>query len=159
VQARSFLKQAGLTITGRLTRPAPPGSERLNTERAGGIRVPADLADPLERTVAYLRENTRPEEPVWAFPNEAMLNFLADRPSASPYVLGLFALTREMRREMVAALDRSRPRYAVHYTEAYPVDRIPHRTAMREQWEYLERRYVPEKRFGPVIVLRRREGP
>lgn len=136
--------------------PTPADFRRLQLERGGGVLVPDGLGDQLEALVAAVRERTRPGEPIWVFPNEAMVYFLADRPQATRFPLGLFAVTRAQRLELVADLERSRPRYAVVWTRAIAVDGIALEQALPEVVDYLVENYVPEARFGTVGLLRRK---
>jgi hypothetical protein len=152
-----FSRQAWFCLTGRLTGPAEEGSRTLDLPRGGGIRVPRDRADEIEAVVTYLRSATAADEPFWAFPNEPMLNVLADRPLSNPYPLSLFAVTRAQRADLIAAVERSTARYAVVNQKPTIVDGIPSRDAVPELWSYLEARFVPERRFGRFVVMRR--GP
>jgi hypothetical protein len=151
--------QIRLTMTGQLWRQHKPGFVALDLPRAGGIKVPVQLAVNIRDTVQYVQANTTSEEALWPFPNEALFNFLADRPLASPFALGLFAITRKQRLDMVAALEHSKPKYAIYYADAFRVDRIPYRTALPEPYAYLDKWYITERRFGPFYVMRRKQKP
>jgi hypothetical protein len=152
-----FARQVWLSLRGRATGPAEEGLRTLDLPRGGGIRVPRDRADEIESVVGYVRSVTAANEPFWAFPNEPMLNVLADRPLSNPYPLSLFAVTRAQRADLIAALEGSGTRYAVVNEKPTIVDGIPSRDAVPELWSYLEARFVPERRFGRFVVMRR--GP
>jgi hypothetical protein len=149
--------QLRLTLKGQFWRQNRLGFVILDLPRAGGIRVPVQLATSIRDTVRYLQAHTTPEETLWPFPNEALLNFLADRPLASQYALGLFAITRQQRFDMVEALEQSRPKYAIYYAEAFRIDGIPYRIALPEPYAYLDKWYSTERRFGPFYVMRRKQ--
>jgi hypothetical protein len=154
VLASSF-RQARLTLTMKFTGPIPPGARELRLERAGGVRIPASLADDLESVVQYLQKVTKPGESFWACPNEPLINFLADRPLANRFPLGLFAVTRTQREQLVAELEVSRPAYAVAYEDSVAVDGIAPKIALPELVAYLHEHYEPVERFGRMTVLRR----
>lgn len=152
---RLFARQVALNLTGRGFGPPEEGSRALELERGGGIRVPEDRADEIEAVVRYVAQRTDRDEPVWAFPDEPMLNFLADRPLASPYALALFAITREQRMELIAAVEGSGARYAIVNRKASMVDGIPSRAQVPELWGFLEANFALERSFGRFDVMRR----
>jgi hypothetical protein len=150
-----FARQVVLNLTGRRVGPAQDDLRALGLSRGGGARVPADRADEIEAAVRYVRGRTRPDEPLWAFPNEPMLNFLADRPLANRYPLALFAITREQRLELITGVERSGARYAIVNRKPTMVDGIPSREQIPELWSYIESNFVPERSFGRFDVMRR----
>lgn len=135
----------------------PPGFRPLALPRAGGAQLPEPLARDLEQVTNALRERTRPDESFWAYPNEALLYFLADRPQPTRYPLVVFAVTRGQRGELVAELERARPRYAVLHLEAPALDGITYDIAAPEVIAYLGAHYAIEERFGGFALLRRRD--
>lgn len=151
-----FVRQAWLNVTARGVGPGDPEARELRAPRGGGVRLPAREAEDLDGVVALLRTETSAGEPVWAFPNEPMVNFLADRPLASRYPLALFAVTREQREDLVHGVDRSHARLAVVNRRPTLVDDIPSREAVPEAWAYLETHFVPEREIGRFLVMRRR---
>jgi hypothetical protein len=153
--ATLFARQVASNLLWRDPAAAPEDARALVLPRAGGVRVPADRAAEIEGAVAYVVERTAPAEPVWTFPNEPMLGFLADRPPASPYPLTLFAVTRDQRLDLIDAVERSGARYAIVNERTSMVDGIPSRQQNPEPWEYLERRFTPERHFGRLVVMRR----
>ena len=153
--AEDAARQLALTLTGRFSRSSVPGYASLDTERSAGIDVPADLAGSIAETVRVIRSRTRPGEPIWAFPNESLLNFLADRPLSNAFPLAVFAATSEQREEMVAQLDRTRPRYGVLYPHAFVVDGVPWELAVPEPLAYLQTRYAQVETIGPFTIVQR----
>jgi hypothetical protein len=139
-----------------LTAPTPPSFRAIQLPRAGGALAPDDIAGDLEHLVAAIRGRTAPDEPIWVFPNEALLYFLAERPQATSYPLALFAVTRAQREDLVAQLERVRPRYAVVYRQAAVVDGITYDVALPEVVSYLASRYEGEADFGAFTLLRRK---
>jgi hypothetical protein len=136
--------------------PAPANFRPLRLARAGGVLVPDSFAGDLEHVVEAIRQRTGPDEPIWVFPNEALLYFLAERPQATSYPLALFAVTSAQRSELVAQLERVRPRYAVVYRHAPAVDGITYDVALPEVLAYLANRYEVEADFGAFALVRRK---
>jgi hypothetical protein len=154
-----YLRQAGLTLSGRFSAGQVPGFKPFTLPRARGVCAPEAWVDDVESTVRYIQARTRPDQPVWVFPNEVMINFLADRPLSNPYPLNVWGITRSQRKEIVAAVERSKPPYAVFYLDASPVDDIPHEVAMPEPFSYLDSTYVVDRQFGRWLVARRTGAP
>lgn len=142
-----------------IARETPPGGEdmrSLDLPRSGGVRLPADRAEEVEGVVRYLERTTTPGEPVWCFPAEPMLNFLAHRPLASRYPVGLFAITRRQRLELLDDVERRGVHRVVVNTKPIVVDGIPSRDALPELWSFVESRFEPEASFGRFVVMRAR---
>src|SRR5262249_28683001 len=55
--------------------PTPSDLRPLQLDRAGGVLAPDALASQLEQLVATLRDRTQPDEPIWVYPNEALIYF------------------------------------------------------------------------------------
>ena len=138
------------------TAPTSPSFRAIQLPRAGNVLAPDDVAGDLEHVVAAIHERTGPDEPIWVFPNEALVYFLAERPQATSYPLALFAVTRAQREDLVSQLERVRPRYAVVYRQAAAVDGITYDVALPEVWRYLASRYEVEADFGAFALLRRK---
>jgi hypothetical protein len=151
-----FARQVGSNVVGRGIAAEENGMRTLELPRSGGVRLPTDRAAEVEWVVRYLRRTTGAEEPVWCFPAEPMLNFLADRPLASRYPVGLFAITREQRRELLDEVERRGVRRVVVNTKPIAVDGIPSREALPELWSYVETQFEREASYGRFVVMRRR---
>jgi hypothetical protein len=139
-----------------LTAPTSPTYRAIQLPRAGGTLAPYDLADDLEHLAEAIHQRTGSDEPIWVFPNEALVYFLVERPQATRYPLGLFAVTRAQREELVAELERVRPRYAVVCFRAIVVDGIGYDVALPELLDYLQNSYELEAPFGAFALLRRK---
>jgi hypothetical protein len=135
---------------------SPAGYRELALPRAGGALFPDGFARDLEAIVREIQLRSAPDEPIWIFPNEALLYFLADRPQPTRFPLALFAVTRAQRLELVDELERSRPRWAVVCRYAPVVDEIAYDVALPEVLEYLRSRYELEGNFGAFALLRRK---
>jgi hypothetical protein len=67
---------------------------------------------------SYLRDHTSPQDSIGILGSETQIYFYAQRPSASRFVNGYFLTAdhprnRDMQREMIRDLERTRPRYLV----------------------------------------------
>ena len=151
-----FAHQVALNLTGRGAGPAEEEMRALELPRAGGIRLPAYRAEELEQVVRHLERTTGHGEAVWCFPAEPMINFLADRPLSNRFAVGLSAITRQQRLELLEEVSRRGVRRVVVNTRPIDIDGIPSREQLPELWPYVESRYVPEATFGRFVVMRAR---
>ena len=133
----------------------PPSGRALLTSRGGSALLPEDFARDLDELIQAIQSRTAPDEPIWVFPNEAMLYFLADRPQPTHFPDALFAVTRAQREQLVADLERARPRWAIVYRDAPEVDNIPYAVALPEVVAYLNANYEAESEIGYFILMRR----
>lgn len=134
----------------------PPAGRSLNVSRGGGALFPDQFATDLEELTTTIQSRTAANEPIWVFPSEALLYFLADRPQPTQFPLAIFAVTRNQRRELIAELQRAKPGWAVVYPDASLHDRIPYAEAMPEVIEYLNSNYELDRNVGPFLLLRRK---
>jgi hypothetical protein len=135
----------------------PPSGHAIALPRGGRALAPEQLARDLENITHAIQSRTASNEPFWVFPNEALLYFLADRPQPTHFPLALFAVTRAQREQLVAELERTRPRWAVLYRGHLDVaDGIPYPVVLPEVVPYLLANYEIEGNFGGFILLRRK---
>jgi len=133
-----------------------PTGRALDLPRGGGALFPDEFAHDLEQLVRAIESRTAPDEPIWIFPNEALLYFLADRPQPTHFPLAIFAITRDQREELIGDLERTRPRWAVVYRDAARLDRVPYFVALPEVIAYLDANYEFERNIGAFILMRRK---
>jgi len=134
----------------------PPSGRTLDLPRGGSALLPDDFATDLEQLTRAIQSRTAPNEPFWVFPNEALLYFLADRPQPTHFPLAIFAITREQREQLIADLERTRPRWAIFYRDAPDDDGIPYTVAMPEIVAYVNANYEIETNIGAFALMRRR---
>jgi len=134
----------------------PPSGRTLALPRGGSALLPDKFARDLEEITRAIQLRTAPNEPFWVFPNEALLYFLADRPQPTRFPLAVLAATRKQRQDLVAELERTRPRWAVVYRAAAQVHNIPYPDALPEVVAYLEANYEIEDNFGAFVLARRK---
>jgi hypothetical protein len=125
----------------------------LGLDRAT-VLLPERDAEPLRGVTTFLRERTDPGEPVFAYPVDPLLNFLADRPNPTRFDHFLpGALSAQDMRDVVASLEAARPRYvvwdhgAVVFWKTDPTNRILS--------DYLWRCYGEVAVFNLFLVLER----
>jgi 4-amino-4-deoxy-L-arabinose transferase-like glycosyltransferase len=135
----------------------PPSGRTIPVPRAGSALFPEEFALDLDRLIHAIQIRTSPNEPIWVFPGEALLYFLADRPQPTHFPQALFAITREQRQELVADLERNRPRWTVVYRDAPDLEGIPYSVALPEVVEYLRAHYEFEMNIGAFELLRRQD--
>lgn len=133
-----------------------PSGRTLALARGGNALFPDEFATDLEQVTRAIQARTAPGEPFWVFPNEALLYFLADRPQATRFPLAIFAVTREQRQQLIADLERTRPRWVIVYRDAPLHDRIPYPNALPEVVAYLTGNYELERDIGSFALLRRK---
>jgi len=133
-----------------------PVGTKLGLPRGGYALLPDDFAQNLTLITNTIQSRTAPNEPFWAFPNEALLYFLADRPEPTHFPQALLAVTRAQREQLVADLVRTKPRWAVVYLDAPEVDGIPYNAAIPEVIAYLNANYERESDVGAFALMRRK---
>src|SRR5438552_5347891 len=133
-----------------------PSGRTLQLPRGGGARLPDDFARALEEITHAIQARTAPNEPFWAYPNEALLYFLADRPQPTRFPQVLFAATHAQREQIVADLERTRPQWTVFYIDSTEIERIPYDVAAPEVVAYLNAHYEVESSIGAFVLMRRK---
>jgi hypothetical protein len=133
----------------------PPSGRTLALSRGGSALLPDEFAHDLEELTRAIQSRTAPNEPFWVFPNEALLYFLADRPQPTHFPLAIFAVTRKQREQLIADLERTRPRWAIIYLDAPTSDGIPYNVALPEVVAYLNANYEIESDIGAFVLMRR----
>jgi hypothetical protein len=132
-----------------------PSGRTLALPRGGSALLPDDFATNLEQVTRTIQSRTAPNEPFWVFPNEALLYFLADRPQPTHFPLVIFAITRIQREQLIADLERTRPRWAIVYRDAAEDDGIPSTIARPEVVAYLNAHYEVDSTIGAFALMRR----
>jgi hypothetical protein len=142
----------------------------LDLAVADGVLVPERQARELEATVRAVQARVSPGEPIYVVPRRSdlvtagnpLLYVLAGRPNPTPYDIQApgVVTTAPVQREIVADLERARPRVVVRDTS--PVTAAPEPSAAGESTgvtlldDYLADAYREVERFGPYVVLERR---
>jgi hypothetical protein len=150
----------------------PPPLAAIHVDVADGIEAPAPEAHALTSLVRYVRERVPPGDPVFvANPRfdlvrvgNPLVYVLVGRPNPTRYDVmqpGVVT-TAQVQREIVGDLERARPRIVIRWLSPVadqPEDNGAGRSSgVRLLDRYLARAYLPERRFGDYLVLRRRVG-
>ena len=145
----------------------PKPAEAIDVPVADGVRAPPAEARAIERVVALVQGRVPPGEPIYVAPARSdlvafenpLLYVLTERDNATAADVGLRAPAGEQRR-IVQALERSRPRVVVRWTDPLSSKREPNPrgrpSGSRIFDDYLERRYRLVERLYHHDVLERR---
>ncbi|MEI8078132.1 MAG: hypothetical protein WCH61_00705 [bacterium] len=134
--------------------PLPPGrsQDRL------GATIPAAVRAQLEPVIRYIQANTAPGEAVLNVSCGGALLFYADRPSVSRYFNAIYACTSAAQRQLIADLERSRPRLAIFKSAdgIENVDGVPIERRLPLVQAYLDAHYTPTEQLNGYQFLRRK---
>jgi hypothetical protein len=130
------------------------GVEVSGLPRGGLLFEPATAAI-LEKIRTFLEAHTRPGDYVYFFPYEAAYYFLFDRTNPTRYPIASFAATSAHRRELVADLERNKPRYVFYPGNAWRIDGIPDEQLLPEVVRYLKSNYEQAKNMGEFLIFQR----
>ncbi len=142
----------------------------LRLAPADGVRAAAAEREDLERAVAALQARVPAGEPTYVATRRSdlvtsgspLLYVLAERPNPTRYDIQAPGVVTSLpvQREIVAALERTRPAAIVSDTDpitAAPEPNLAGRSSgVRVLDDYLERAYAPGPRYGRYLVLERR---
>ena len=81
-------------------------SERVVSEelaRAGAVDIPDDQVEQIQKVVAYIQENTEPNENIFDFTSQGAYYFFANRPGVSRFHQVSYASTPAMQEEVIEA--------------------------------------------------------
>ena len=143
----------------------------LRLPPADGVRAPAAGREPLEDAVGHVRRRVPPGEPIYvatlrsdlASSGHPLFYVLAGRENPTRYDIQQAGVitTRPVQEEIVADLERTRPRLVVRWLSPVTAKREPNDSGRSSGVtlldEYLARRYRRDERFGSFLVLERVE--
>ncbi len=138
-----------------------PFKQRVVSEelaRAGAVDIPDDQVQQIQKVVAYIQENTEPNEKIFDFTSQGAYYFFADRPGVTRFHQVSYASTPSMQEEVIAALERDKTRLVLFKTGGWfdNVDgiRVEERHALIAA--YLQENYEPAINInGTEILLRK----
>ena len=84
--------------------------------RAGAVDIPDDQVQQIQKVVAYIHENTEPNEKIFDFTSQGAYYFFANRPGVSRFHQVSYASTPAMQQEVIAALERDKTRLVIFKT-------------------------------------------
>ncbi len=132
------------------------GAEEL--ERAGQVDIPDDQVEQIQKVVAYIQENTAPNEKIFDFTSQGAYFFFADRPSVTRFHMVSYAATPGMQREVISALESDQTRLVIFKTGGWfdRVDGIPVEERHPLIAEYLEENYELAINLNNTEILLRK---
>jgi hypothetical protein len=142
----------------RLTSPSEqPSSQSSVLPRLGTSQIPPEQEARIRGVSEYIREHTRPNEPVFDFSNQAGFIFFADRPSASRYMNVVSAGTPEMQEEVVRGLERQKTSLVIFKagTVFDDIDNVPAEQRLPVIFHYLKANYEYSGQVGQVVFWRK----
>ncbi len=138
-----------------------PFKQRVVSEelaRAGAVDIPDDQVQQIQKVVAYIQENTEPNEKIFDFTSQGAYYFFADRPGATRFHQVSYASTPSMQEEVIAALERDKTRLVLFKTGGWfdNVDgiRVEERHALIAA--YLQENYEPAININGTEILMRK---
>ena len=84
--------------------------------RAGAVDIPDDQVQQIQKVVAYIQENTEPNEKIFDFTSQGAYYFFANRPGVSRFHQVSYASTPSMQEEVIEALERDKTRMVIFKT-------------------------------------------
>ncbi len=121
----------------------------LPVERSGGIRVPPQQAEEIEKTVAFITSHTQPGMPILDFSNQGAYYFLADRPNPTSYCQIVYATPARLQAKAMEQLKGSPPSLVLAR------ENEPHRPAKMHPliYQWIRQNYSEVARIGSNIIL------
>jgi hypothetical protein len=149
---------------------ARAGGTPLDLPVADGVRVPAATARDQEAAVAAIQGRVPAGAPIYVVPRRSdlvtagnpLLYVLADRPNPTRYDIEApgVVTSAPVQREIVADLERTRPRVVIRDTSRVTAAPEPNAAGRSSGVvlldDYLARTYRETDRFGPLVLLERR---
>ena len=84
--------------------------------RAGAVDIPDNQVEQIQKVVAYIQENTEPNENIFDFTSQGAYYFFANRPGVSRFHQVSYASTPSMQQEVIEALERDKTRLVIFKT-------------------------------------------
>lgn len=128
--------------------------------RAGAVEVPEDQAGQIQGVVDYIRANTAPGERIYDFTNQGAYYYFSDRPPATRLFMMLQAVTPELEREVIAALERQHVNLVIRSGAATDnLDGIPNDERRPLIAAYLDKHFEFAAKVEGLAIVKRRSRP
>ena len=138
-----------------------PFKQRVVSEelaRAGAVDIPDDQVQQIQKVVAYIQENTEPNEKIFDFTSQGAYYFFANRPGVTRFHQVSYASTPGMQEEVIEALEQDKTRLVLFKTGGWfdAVDgiRVEERHALIAA--YLQENYEPAININGTEILMRK---
>jgi len=124
--------------------------------RIGKAEIPKDQEATIRGVSEYIREHTRPGEPVFDFSNQAGFLFFAGRSSATRYFQAVYASPPEIQEEIVHDLAGQRTSLVIFKTGGGldDIDGVPAEVRLPLIAQYLKTHHEYAGKIGQVIFLK-----
>ena len=126
--------------------------------RAGGVDIPDDQVEQVQKVVAYIQENTSEDEKIFDFTSQGAYYFFADRPGVTRFHQVSYASTPAMQQEVISALEQDETRLVLFKTGGWfdAVDAIPVEARHPLIAEYLQANYELAININDTEILLRK---
>ena len=138
-----------------------PFKQRVVSEelaRAGAVDILDDQVQQIQKVVAYIQENTAPNENIFDFTSQGAYYFFANRPGVTRFHQVSYASTPAMQQEVITALEQDKTRLVIFKTGGWfdAVDgiRVEERHALIAV--YLQENYEPAININGTEILMRK---
>ncbi len=132
-------------------------SQLIGVER-DDVRHHPGTALEIQSIADFFRSHPTPDNYVYFFPQEPAYYFIFNKKNPTRYATSYLAATSEMRRELVADLEKRKPLYAVYSRSTWRIDGIPSYVQVPEVYGYLEANYEVLLDYGAVVFLKRKQA-
>ncbi|MBI5376063.1 MAG: hypothetical protein HZA77_11555 [Candidatus Schekmanbacteria bacterium] len=125
----------------------------LNLVRGGGLKTGNAQARHFEKVISYMTYSIDYNEPVFIIPQQAIYYFLADRINPTKYCMSIFAITHQMREEVINDLKKYSVKKIVYELDQ-EIDGISGEEYSPELSRYIFENYGLEKQVDNTLFLR-----
>lgn len=133
-------------------------TDPVELERAGAVDIPDDQVAQIQEVVAYIQENTSPNEKIFDFTSQGAYFFFANRPSVTRFHMVSYASTPGMQHEAISALEQDQTRLVIFKTGGWfdRVDGIPVEERHPIIAKYIEENYELAININNTEILLRK---
>ena len=126
--------------------------------RAGGVDIPDDQVEQIQKVVAYIKENTAENEKIFDFTSQGAYYFFANRLGVTRFHQVSYASTPAMQQEVIEALEEDETRLVIFKTGGWfdAVDGIPVEERHPLIAAYLQENYELAVNINDTEILMRK---
>jgi len=128
-------------------------------ERIGRMVIPAEQANQIKAVVDYIQKNTRPDETIFDFSNQAGYYFFADRPSATRYHQVCYASTDPLQLEVIEGLERHKTKLIIFSNSSWmdSIDGVSNLDRHKLIAQYIKDNYIESTKIGTTVLYKRKQ--
>jgi hypothetical protein len=119
------------------------------------LSISSNQAKDIVSLQKYFYDNSQTTDQIYLLNNIPAFYFLLNRENATMYDLPLLAGSKQKRLEIVAALERNKPKYIIEDTKAWAVDDISDKKRMPEVFDYVKGHYIFAHKVEHYIIYKR----